>query len=233
VTPPKALKFGVYPAPITPPFETLVERARRAEAMGFDGVWVPDQTPMAYPDSITLESWTLLAALARETSRVRLGTLVSQVALRHPLMLAMNVSNVDHASNGRVTLGIGVGGDEADLAGVGEEALRRQDLVDRLDAQVAIIAELLRGDRVTRDEAPYRLRDAVVEPPIQRPRPPIVVAAQGARTVAIAARHAAGCPPRVFQPSACRAAMATVRAPCAATTMGGRGRCIEIGRAHV
>ena len=184
------LSFGAYPAPIAPPFENVVERARRAETLGFDALWIPDQTPMAYPDSITLESWTLLAALARVTSRIRLGTLVSQVALRHPLMLAMAVSNVDLASNGRVTLGIGVGGIEADLAGVGEEALRPRDLVDRLEAQVVILDALLRGETVTRTDGPYRLRDAVVDRPIQRPRPPILVAAQSPRTLAIAARHA-------------------------------------------
>jgi alkanesulfonate monooxygenase SsuD/methylene tetrahydromethanopterin reductase-like flavin-dependent oxidoreductase (luciferase family) len=184
------ISFGVHPAPITPPFEELVERTRRAEAMGFDSVWVPDQTPMAYPKTIRYESWTLLAALARETSRVRLGSMVTQVALRHPLLLAMLVSNVDHASDGRVTLGIGVGGDSADLAGLGEEALRSADLVDRLEEQVTIVDALLRGEQVTRTGGAYRMRDAVVEAPIQRPRPPITIAAQSPRTLTIAARHA-------------------------------------------
>ena len=182
--------FGVYPAPIRPPFEDLVDRARRAETMGFDTIWAPDQTPMAFPKTITYESWTLLASLARETSRVRLGTLVTQVALRHPLLLAMAVSNVDHASDGRVVLGMGVGGAEADLAGVGLEDLGSRELVARLEASVAAIDALLRGETVTVGDGQFRMRDAVVEPPIQRPRPSMVIAAHGPRTLAIAARHA-------------------------------------------
>jgi alkanesulfonate monooxygenase SsuD/methylene tetrahydromethanopterin reductase-like flavin-dependent oxidoreductase (luciferase family) len=184
------VSFGVYPAPLTPPFDELVGRARRAEAMGFDSLWVADQTPMAYPKTIRFESWTLLAALARETTRVRLGTMVTQVTLRHPLMLAMAVSNVDHASHGRVVLGIGVGGLEADLAGVGLEGTPVRELVDRLEATLVVLDGLLRGEVVTRDEGPFRMKDAVVERPIQQPRPPLLVGAQSPRTLAIAARHA-------------------------------------------
>jgi alkanesulfonate monooxygenase SsuD/methylene tetrahydromethanopterin reductase-like flavin-dependent oxidoreductase (luciferase family) len=187
--PSSGVTFGIYPAPIAAPFEELVARARRAEAMGFDALWTADETAMAYPGIITLEAWSLLGALARETSRVRLGTLVSPVTLRHPLVLAMCVSTVDHASNGRVTVGMGVGGLEVDLASVGEEALRPRDLVDRLEDQLVIVDALLRGERVTRIDGPHRMRDAVVEPPVQRPRPPILVAAQGPRTLRLAAAH--------------------------------------------
>jgi alkanesulfonate monooxygenase SsuD/methylene tetrahydromethanopterin reductase-like flavin-dependent oxidoreductase (luciferase family) len=148
------LTFGIYPAPLMAPFENLVERAHRAEAMGFDSLWVSDQTPMAYPDVIELEAWSLLGALARETSRVRLGTLVSPVTLRHPLLLAMCVSTVDHASNGRVVLGMGVGGAEVDLAGVGLEAVRPRELVERLEEQLVMLDALLRGEHVTAKRDP-------------------------------------------------------------------------------
>jgi alkanesulfonate monooxygenase SsuD/methylene tetrahydromethanopterin reductase-like flavin-dependent oxidoreductase (luciferase family) len=184
------LTFGIYPAPLKAPFESLVERARRAEAVGFDSLWVSDQTPMAYPEVIQLEAWSLLGALARETSRVRLGTLVSPVTLRHPLLLAMCVSTVDHASDGRVVLGMGVGGAEVDLAGVGLEALRTGELVERLEEQVVMVDALLRGEHVTQEKGPHRTRDAFIERPIQEPRPPILVAAQGPRALGVAARHA-------------------------------------------
>lgn len=182
--------FGIYPAPLAAPFRALVERARRAEAMGFDAIWVSDQTPMAYPGIIRFEAWSLLGALARETRRVRLGTLVSQVPLRHPLLLAMAASTVDHASDGRVVLGIGTGGDEADLAGMGLEGLRPRELVERLEEQLVVLDALLRGERVTRDTGAQRTRDAFVEPPLQRPRPPLLVAAQRPRALRVAARHA-------------------------------------------
>jgi alkanesulfonate monooxygenase SsuD/methylene tetrahydromethanopterin reductase-like flavin-dependent oxidoreductase (luciferase family) len=184
------LTFGIYPAPLAAPFDALAERARRAEAMGFDSLWVPDQTPMAYPQIIEYEAWSLLGALARETARIRLGTLVTPVTLRHPLVLAMAVSTVDHASAGRVTLGLGVGGDAADLAGLGLEGLRPGELVDRLEDQLVIVDALLRGQHVTHREGSHRLVDAFIEPPVQQPRPPLLVAAQGPRTLALAARHA-------------------------------------------
>jgi alkanesulfonate monooxygenase SsuD/methylene tetrahydromethanopterin reductase-like flavin-dependent oxidoreductase (luciferase family) len=184
------LTFGIYPAPQTGRFDALIERARRAEVMGFDGLWVADETPMAYPEVIQLEAWSLLGALARETSRVRLGTLVSPVTLRHPLLLAMCVSTVDHASDGRAVVGLGVGGSEADLAGIGQEALRPGELVRRLEEQVVMLDALLRGEHVTREDGPHRTRGAFIERPIQEPRPPILVAAQGPRALGVAARHA-------------------------------------------
>jgi alkanesulfonate monooxygenase SsuD/methylene tetrahydromethanopterin reductase-like flavin-dependent oxidoreductase (luciferase family) len=184
------VSFGIYPGPQVAPFEDLVGRARRAEAMGFDALWVADQTPMAYPKTITLEAWTLLGALARETTRVRLGTLVSPVTLRHPLLLAMCASTADHASGGRAVLGLGIGGDEADLAGVGLDGLRAGELVDRLEEQVIMVDALLRGEHVTRESGPHRTRDAVVQAPVQRPRPPILIAAQAPRAIRVAARHA-------------------------------------------
>ena len=184
------ISFGIYPAPLAAPFEALVARARQAEAMGFDALWVSDQTPMAYPGIIQLEAWSLLGALARETTRMRLGTLVSPAVLRHPLLLAMCVSTVDHASGGRAVLGLGAGGDDADLAGLGLEGLRPAELVDRLEEQLVTIDDLLRGQRVSREAGPDRTRDAFVEPPVQRPRPPILVAAESPRTLRLAARRA-------------------------------------------
>lgn len=182
--------FGIYPFPQVAPYGALVDRVRRAEAMGLDSIWVADQTPMAYPRIIHFEAWSLLGALARETTRIRLGTLVTPVILRHPLLLAMSVSTVDHASNGRAVLGIGAGGAREDLAGVGLEELNPSELIDRLEEQLVIVDALLRGETVTREAGPYRTRDAVIERPVQRPRPPLLVAAQGPRALRIAARHA-------------------------------------------
>ena len=88
---------------------------------------------------------TLLGALARETTRVRLGTLVSPVIFRHPLLTAMAVSTLDHVSDGRAILGIGAGGVVEDMEGVGQGDVGAAELVGRLDEQVEIIDLLLRG----------------------------------------------------------------------------------------
>jgi alkanesulfonate monooxygenase SsuD/methylene tetrahydromethanopterin reductase-like flavin-dependent oxidoreductase (luciferase family) len=178
----------VYPQ--AAPYDLYAERCRRAEAMGFDSLWLADETPMEFP-AAEYEAWSLLGAIARETTRVRIGTLVTPITFRHPVMLAMAVSTVDHASNGRVSLGVGAGGGPNDEAGVGVSWSPRER-IERLGAQLAILDPLLRGESVTRDDGPYRTKDAKIPPTIQRPRPPIVVAAQGPKGLTIAARHGDG-----------------------------------------
>lgn len=181
--------FGVFLFPQVAPYSRVSELARRAETLGFDDAWVADQTPMSAPDVIGLEAWTLVSALARDTSRIRLGTLVTSAPFRHPLVLAMAVSTADHASDGRVTLGIGAGGLPEDLAGVGSAGASGGELVARLAEQLDIVDRLLRGETVTRADGYYPTVDARVERSVQQPRPPVVVAAQGPRTIALAARY--------------------------------------------
>ncbi len=102
----------------------------------------------------------------------------------------MAATTVDHASGGRLTLGMGVGGVPADLEGVGQGGISNAELVDRLDEQLDTIDRLLRGETVTRIEGFYPTKAAVVQRPLQQPRPPILVAAQGPKSIRVAARHA-------------------------------------------
>jgi len=184
------IAYGVYAIPQKAPYEQMRAAAQRAEEVGFDSIWVADETPMAWPGLIELEAWSVLAALARDTAHIRLGTLVSPPVLRHPLLTAMAVTTLDHVSAGRVTLGMGVGGVAADLEGVGQGGIPMAELVDRLDEQLDTIDRLLRGETVTRTGGFYPTKDAVVPRPIQEPRPPILMAAHGPRSLRVAARRA-------------------------------------------
>jgi alkanesulfonate monooxygenase SsuD/methylene tetrahydromethanopterin reductase-like flavin-dependent oxidoreductase (luciferase family) len=101
-------------------FETMVGVARRVDELGLDSIWLYDhlQTREGNPDAV-LECWTSLAALARETSRVRLGQIVTCALYRNTGLLAQMAATVDAASGGRVVVGVGAGWDEREYLDFG------------------------------------------------------------------------------------------------------------------
>ena len=185
-----AVRFGLMPAPLTAPYVDILARSRRAVDLGFEGLWFADETPMAYPGAISLDAWLLMAAIARDVPGPTLGSLVTAALYRHPLLNAMNVSTLDHLSDGRAILGMGAGGVPEDLQGLGAGGTPGGELVARLDEQLDTVDRLLRGETVTRDDGYHPMSNAFVEPPIQTPRPPILVAAQGRRSIRVAAARA-------------------------------------------
>ena len=172
------------------PATELVERARRIEEMGFDGVWVADHfvNPHA-PASDWLDCWTLLGAIAIATSRVRLGPLVSTPTLRSPALLALQATTVDHLSGGRLELGIGAGGAPLDFSMMGVGAREPAERFARLEETLEIVDTLLATGDVDHHGRFYDV-EARVQRPVQRPRPPIVVGALGPRALRLAAAHA-------------------------------------------
>jgi alkanesulfonate monooxygenase SsuD/methylene tetrahydromethanopterin reductase-like flavin-dependent oxidoreductase (luciferase family) len=166
-------------------FELLAERWRRLEALGFDGAWIADDLLVAgYAD---FEPWVLLAGLARETHRMRIGTLISTVRLRHPTFLAAEALTLDHASSGRAAIGIGAGEPEQN-ATVGNPPWSARETLERLEEQAAILHDLLRGRPVVHPEGHYPT--AVPEMPAPIVRPPLVIAAHGPIGLRAAARFA-------------------------------------------
>src|SRR6476661_7806194 len=133
-----------------PPGEGCWTRARKADQAGYDAVWVGDIV-VAKP---RLDALTTLAYLAGITTRVRLGTAVLLPALRHPVVLAHQIANVDQISRGRVVLGLGVGWSlpaaEREWAACGADHKRR---VRRLEEHVAIWRMLWRGEPVSHRSA--------------------------------------------------------------------------------
>lgn len=174
------------------PVAVLIDRARRAEAMGFDQVWVGDHFVNPYaPGQDWFDGWSILAALAVSTSRVRLGPLVSSVTLHNPARLARMAMTVDHLSSGRLELGIGPGGAPLDYSMTGLPVWPPGERVARLEETLEIVKGLLERGSVDHTGPHYRIEEAVVAPrPVQRPRPPITVGALGKRAIGIAARYA-------------------------------------------
>lgn len=174
------------------PYPVLVRKWRRFDELGFDSIWHCDH--LLRPNNPTyplFEGWTLLAAVAAETSRIRMGTLVTSNVLRHPALLAQEAITVDHVSGGRLEFGIGCGWFEEEHERFGIPLFEPGPRVDRFEEAMEIIDPLMRGESVSFEGRHYRLREARLRPrPVQSPRPPFTLAAHRPRMMRIAARFA-------------------------------------------
>ena len=180
------MRYGVLNFSVAP-YERLEERWRGFEELGFDCAWIADD--LAVPGYADFESWALLAALARETTRMRIGTLISTIRIRHPTFLAAQVITVDQISGGRAQLGIGAGEPEQNEK-VGNAPWTARETLERLDEQAAILSVLLRGESIDHNGPSYPTVVPAMPPPLSRPRPPLVIAAHGPMGMRAAARHA-------------------------------------------
>ena len=172
----------------------LRERVAWADQAGFESAWVFDHFTALYGDrkGPSLEAWTVLAALAAVTTRIRLGALVTGVTYRHPSLLATEVVTVDHVSAGRLNVGLGAAWHEEEHRRLGFDFPPAPERTERLDETVQIIKGLLTGDDFDFDGRHYRLQRAFYRPrPVQQPYPPIWIGAGGAKVMLpLAARHA-------------------------------------------
>jgi 5,10-methylenetetrahydromethanopterin reductase len=176
------------------PLRELVVTAQRAEELDYQYLWVADEK--FYRDPMVV-----LTAVTLNTSRLKLGTGVTEPYARHPALIAMALATLDDLSPGRVVVGIGAGGSGFPALGVA----RRKPAVALAEA-VAMLRGLLAGERVTLDGEVLSLRDGALNFP---PRPlPIYVAARGEQVLASAARIADGV---IMAPFASGAAVSQAR----------------------
>src|SRR5262249_12754932 len=139
-----------------------------------------------------LEGWSMLAAMATATSRLRFGCQVTGMPYRHPSVLANMAATIDIISDGRLIIGLGAGWnqDESDALGIRLPPLKER--FDRFEEGVQVILELLTKDRASSQGQYFTLTEAWCEPkPVQRPHPPIAIGGNGERrTLRIVARYA-------------------------------------------
>jgi F420-dependent oxidoreductase-like protein len=183
-------------------YDTLLAVAQETERLGFDAFFRSDHYLRMGGNPAGREAlpgpsdaWITLAALARETSRIRLGTLVTSATFRLPGPLAISVANVDAMSGGRVELGIGAGWFEEEHTAYGIPFPPLGERFDRLEEQLGIITGLWtteEGKRFSFEGTHYQVRESPALPkPVQRPHPPIIVGGAGPkRTPELAARYA-------------------------------------------
>lgn len=187
----RELRFGIC-TDQNLPFETLVERWQYFERLGLDSVWDCDHfNQPSRPDGPYFEGWTLLAALAARTTRIRVGVLVSSNTFRHPALLAQQAVTLDHVSNGRLELGLGAGWFVPEHERFGLPFPPPGERVGRFREAVEIVDSLLRHEATTFEGRYYRLTEASVRPaPLQKPRPPLTLGAHRPRMLRICAEYA-------------------------------------------
>ncbi len=196
------VKFGVFVWPMP------LEQAQRVEELGFDSLWVSEHMLFFVP---TFDAITVLAAFAARTQRILLGSAVLLLPLRHPTVVAKEVASLDIISNGRIILGVGVGGEfprEFVACGVPVKERGR-----RTDEAIEVMRKLWSESGVNHEGRFFRLEDANMQPkPVQKPGPPIWIAGRSEAAIKRAARLGDGYMPYLFSPERYRDSLEKVSA---------------------
>lgn len=188
-----------YPEESTPAerFSMMLKTAREAESLGFDSCWVSDHF-YTFPTITTrpvFESWSALTAISQQTTRIRLGTLVSCAAFRNPAYLAKISSCLDVMSNGRLEFGIGAGWFGEEHLGFGYDYPSAAERIARMEESVRIVKKMWTEEEPSFTGKFYRISNAINFPkPLQKPHPPILIGGLGERmTLKVVAEHADRC----------------------------------------
>ncbi len=172
----------------TPAIADMIENARRVERLGYDAIWSGDHIIMHNP---IMDVMTVLATYAAVTERVKIGTAVYLVPLRHPVSTAKQIASLDLLSQGRFLFGVGVGGEivrEFEAVGVPVKERGR-----RTDEGLEIITRVLSESNVSFEGKHFQIQDVTLEPrPHQKPYPPIWIGGRSDAAIRRTARYANG-----------------------------------------
>ncbi len=182
----------------TPRWSDLFAMTQRAEALGFDSIWLGDHLLFRFPEpqdwldghttAGAWDCWSLLAALAAVTTRIQLGPLVACTSFHNPALLAKKADTVDEISGGRLILGLGAGWMEAEYHAFGYPFDHR---VSRFEEALTIIHTLLREGQINFEGRYYQARECELRPRGPRPAgPPILVGSASPRMLRLMARYA-------------------------------------------
>jgi alkanesulfonate monooxygenase SsuD/methylene tetrahydromethanopterin reductase-like flavin-dependent oxidoreductase (luciferase family) len=192
---------------------------RAGEDAGFDAALLAEHY---YPssgimDRLSADAWVFLGALARETTTIRLGSLVSPVTFRHPSVLAKMAATLDHITGGRAELGVGAGWLEAEHSAYGFPFPEAKARVDLVEEQLQVINGLFLQEPFTHRGEHYQLENCLFKPkPVQQPRLPILIGGRptSVRLLRLAAEHADEFVIALATPEQCREVRARVDAAC-------------------
>ena len=171
------MSFGASLQPDS--FDAMLRRAILMDELGFDHVWVPDHLVFLEWGGWCFDAWCVLSGFAVNTKRVRLGTSVSDPYRRHPAVFAQTIGTLDSISNGRAILGLGAG----EAQNLLPYSIQYDEKVARMRECVTIMRRLWTGEMMGFDGRFYKLEKAFVQAlPVQKPHPPIYIAANSPKT---------------------------------------------------
>lgn len=217
------LQFPSFSFPARPGenvFRVVRELGQKAEAEGFESLWLMDhlfQIPVVSPETDPiLDCWTGLAGLAACTERVRLGTLVSAVGFRPPSVLAKMTASLDVISEGRLIVGLGAGWCDWEHAAYGLEFPDVAERLRRLEDLLQILRAMWTEERATVKGHHFSVEGAVNSPkPVQQPHPPLLIGGSGARvTLRLTAQYAQAHNLGAGGPDECRRVLGLLREHC-------------------
>jgi alkanesulfonate monooxygenase SsuD/methylene tetrahydromethanopterin reductase-like flavin-dependent oxidoreductase (luciferase family) len=189
-------KFGCQLPQERGDFEDLIEVANECENLGYDSVWAYDHlSPFWVGPRGSLECWTVLSAIAERTRKIMIGSLVTNVNLRNPALLAKMSSTVDNISDGRLILGLGTGDrmSRHELLSNGFEFSNIEERVERLRETIHILKAMWNEDEAFFDGNHYKLMGALNYPkPRRRPGPPIWIGGKHPKILDVVAETADG-----------------------------------------
>src|SRR3981081_1949425 len=201
--PDRPLSFGIKTSQMGATYEQILKVWREADQIPvFEHAWLWDHMVPLRGDikGAALEAWTLLGALAAQTSRLRLGVIVNSNRLRSPTLRAKMAATVDHIADGRLVLGIGAGGSRVagdnpavrEFEAYGVPLVSPGQAVRDLAQSCDVIRRMWTEDEPFDFDGPsIRLRGAVCEPkPVQKPYPPVLIGGLGDRMLRVGAEHA-------------------------------------------
>lgn len=188
------LDFMGIPDPVAA-YDRMTQIAQVADESGFETLWLADHFISAMPSQAAVfEAWISLAALARDTSRVRLGHMVTGNGYRNPAHLAKMASTLDVLSGGRLAFGIGAGWHEPDYIGYGYDLGDGPERLRKLGESVQIIKALWSEEEVTFKGRYYRTEGAINQPKgVQSPIPMLIAGGGEKVTLKLAAKYGTGC----------------------------------------
>jgi alkanesulfonate monooxygenase SsuD/methylene tetrahydromethanopterin reductase-like flavin-dependent oxidoreductase (luciferase family) len=190
------MKFGCLLPLELSDFEGLAQIANECERLGYDSLWAYDHlSPFWTQSGRALECWTVLAALAERTERIKIGSLVTNVNLRNPALLAKMASTVDVISGGRLVLGLGTGDrlSRNELTSFGYRFAELDERVARLKETILILKAMWTRDEASFEGEYYKLSHAANLPkPKQSPHPPIWVGGKHRKILDVVAELADG-----------------------------------------